>query len=177
MLKFITEFGPLVAFFVGYKTGGIISATVYMLICSCVAMSLTLIFKKKVNKINVISTVILLISGGLTIFSGNTIFIKMKPTVLYSLFAAILFFTNMRGTPAIKFILGATVKLKDEQYWSQLNARFMVFFILMAATNEIVWRSFSEESWVNFKVFGALPITMIFTFSQVPFIMRNSDKT
>ena len=128
MLKFLTEFGPLVAFFIGYS---------------------------------------------LTLFSGNTIFIKMKPTVLYIVFAAIFLVTNFKWQPAIKFVLGKAISLKEESKWRELNMRFMFFFIVMAAINEVVWRNFSEATWVNFKVFGALPVTILFIITQMPFIIRN----
>lgn len=174
MIKVIAEFAPLVAFFYGYKTGGIMDATKYMLLISVITITITYVIDKTINKITIISTALLVVSGGFTIFSGNSIFIKMKPTVLYILFSAIFLITKYKGKPATKYILGSAINFKTEDSWITLNNRFMIFFLFMAISNEIIWRSFSEDDWVNFKVFGILPLTLAFTFSQVPFILRNS---
>lgn len=174
MLKFLLEFGPLVAFFIGYKLDGIMSATLYMLVASALAIATTYLLERKVNKVNLISTILLLISGSLTLFSGNVMFVKMKPTILYSIFALVFLITGMRQKPAIKYLLGHSLKMKSEELWIRLNFRFMVFFILMAVTNELVWRNCDESTWVNFKVFGAFPITLAFMMLQVPFLMRHA---
>lgn len=176
MFKFITEFSPLIAFFLGYKTGGIINATIYMLIASLIAITVTYIYERKINKVNLISTGLLLISASLTIFSGNAVFIKMKPTVLYCIFACVFFITNYKWNPAIKYVLGHSIKLKDTKSWYSLNLRFMWFFLAMAILNELVWRNFDESTWVSFKVFGALPITLFFVMLQIPFILKNQEE-
>jgi intracellular septation protein len=173
MLKFITEFGPLVAFFIGYKTGGILDATLYMLVASAIGLIVTYIKEQKINMVNLISSGLLLVSASLTLFSGNSIFIKMKPTVLYCVFACVFLVTNFKCKPAIQYVLGAAIKFKEDKNWYSLNLRFMWFFILMAFANEFVWRNFSEDLWVSFKVFGAMPITIIFILLQMPFIMKN----
>jgi len=120
---------------------------------------------------------LLLISSSLTLFSGNSVFIKMKPTVLYIIFALIFFITNFKWQPATKVVFGKAISFKEEAKWRQLNVRFMLFFIGMAMVNEIIWRNFPEETWVNFKVFGTLPITLLFMFTQMPFIVRNKVET
>lgn len=172
MLKLITEFSPLVAFFVGYKMDGIIAATCYMLVVTGICMAISYFAERKINTANLISTLLLLVSASLTIFSGNSIFIKMKPTVLYLIFALTFFVTNFKWQPATKMILGKAINL-EEQKWKILNIRFMLFFITMATANELIWRNFSEAFWVNFKVFGALPITILFLLTQTPFILRH----
>ena len=173
MLKFFSEFGPLLAFFFGYKTGGILEATLYMLVASVISISITYICERKINTINLISSGLLLASASLTLFSGNAIFIKMKPTILYSLFAFLFFITNFKQKPAVKYVLGGTIKFKEEKNWHSLNLRFMWFFLIMAITNELAWRNFDESIWVNFKVFGAIPVTLLFIILQIPFIMKN----
>jgi len=173
MLKFITEFGPLIAFFIGYKTGGILEATLYMLVASMIGLCITYIKERKINMVNLISSGLLLVSASLTLFSGNSVFIKMKPTVLYCVFAGIFLVTNFKWKPAIQYVLGTAIKFKEEKNWYSLNLRFMWFFILMAFVNELVWRNFSEDIWVSFKVFGAMPITIVFILLQMPFIMKN----
>jgi intracellular septation protein len=175
MFKFITEFGPLIAFFVGYKKSGILEATLYMLVASVIAVVITYIYERKINKVNLISTALLLISASLTLFSGNTMFIKMKPTALYCIFASVFLITNYKWNPAIEYVLGHTIKLQDNKHWYTLNLRFMWFFFVMAILNEVVWRNFDESTWVSFKVFGSLPITLIFVMLQVPFIMKHQN--
>lgn len=177
MFKFLTEFGPLGAFFIGYSNDGILTATLYMLVASIIGIITTYTIEKKINLVNVISSGLMLISASLTLLSGNTVFIKMKPTVLYIIFAAIFLITNFKSQPAIKFVLGKALVFNEESKWRELNIRFMLFFVAMAVMNEVVWRNFSEETWVNFKVFAVLPITILFMLSQMPFIVRNKAKT
>ena len=172
-MKFLLEFGPLVLFFIGYKTGGIMNATLYVLIGTVLALFITYIKERAIHKMMLISSILLFISGSLTLFSGNAVFIKMKPTMLYIIFAAIFLFTNMRQKTAIEFVLDTKIKLKEKHHWKTLNIRFMIFFIVIAVLNEIVWRNFSEVAWVNFKIFGMMPMTLIFTMMQVPFIAKH----
>lgn len=171
-MKLLTELGPLILFFIGYKTGGIMYATAYMLVGCILALLITYIKDRTIHKMTLISSLLLLFSGSLTLFSGNAIFIKMKPTILYCIFASIFFFTNMRKKTAIEFVLGAKIQLREKRHWQTLNLRFMLFFITMAILNEMIWRNFTEETWVNFKIFGMMPIIFIFTMLQLPFIMK-----
>lgn len=175
MLKIITELGPLLAFFIGYKAGGILHATMYMLPVSVVMLLARYIIEKQVDKVNIFSTALLAASAGLTLLSGNTTFIKMKPTLLYTVFAFIFLFTSFKNKPAIQYVLGHVVQFKNDSDWKILNLRFMLFFIAMAIVNELIWRNFSEEIWVNCKVFGALPITFLFIAVQIPFIMKKGE--
>jgi intracellular septation protein len=92
-------------------------------------------------------------------------------------FALIFLITNFKWQPATKIVFGKAISFKEEAKWRQLNIRFMFFFIIMAMTNEVIWRNFTEETWVNFKVFGALPITLLFMITQMPFIIRNKIET
>lgn len=177
MLKFLAEFGPVVAFFIGYSNNGVLTATLYMLIASVIGVIIIYVMEKKINMVNIISSGLLLISSSLTLFSGNSVFIQMKPTVLYIVFALIFLITNLKWQPATKIVFGKAISFKEEVKWRQLNIRFMFFFIIMAMTNEVIWRNFTEETWVNFKVFGALPITLLFMITQMPFIIRNKIET
>jgi len=177
MLKFFAEFGPIAAFFVGYNNNGILTATLYMLISSVIGVIIIYVMEKKINMVNIISSGLLLISSSLTLFSGNSVFIKMKPTILYIVFALVFLITNFKWQPATKIVFGKAISFKEEAKWRQLNIRFMLFFMVMAITNEIIWRNFAEETWVNFKVFGTLPITLLFMITQMPFIVRNKVET
>ena len=114
---------------------------------------------------------IILIFGGLTIYFDNVIFIKMKPTIINIIFAIILYSGEIIKKPLLKILLGGTLKLEDEG-WSILTTRWIGFFIALAILNEIIWRTQTEDFWVNFKVFGILPITFIFTMAQFPVIKK-----
>ena len=114
---------------------------------------------------------IVLIFGGLTIYFDNEVFIKMKPTIINLVFAVILYGGMLVRKPLLKILLGAALKLEEEG-WRILTYRWIGFFIALAILNEIVWRTQSTDIWVNFKVFGILPITFIFTMSQFPLIKK-----
>jgi len=115
---------------------------------------------------------IVLIFGGLTIYFDNEIFIKMKPTIINLIFAIILYGGMLVKKPLLKILLGAALRLEEEG-WRILTYRWIGFFIALAVLNEIVWRTQTTDIWVNFKVFGILPITFIFTMTQFPLIKKH----
>lgn len=172
MFKFLSEFGVLIAFFFGYKYGGIKDATIYMLITSVIMTTLCYIIERKLHTFSLVSSGILLVTGGIALISGNSMFIKVKPTILYILFAGAFLISSLKGKPFLKYLLHATITLEDK-FWNILSYRFSVFFFFMAIANEIVWRNFEEIIWVKFKVFGALPMMIFFVLLQVPFILKN----
>jgi len=112
-----------------------------------------------------------LVFGGLTLYLHDDTFIKLKPTLVNMLFAAALLGGLAAGRPLLKPLFGASFQLSDEG-WRRLTWRWALFFLLMAATNELVWRSFSTEFWAGFKLFGFLPLTFAFALAQVPLIQR-----
>ena len=114
---------------------------------------------------------IILVFGGLNIYFDNEVFFKMKPTIINILFALILYGGEIFKKPLLKYLLGGTLKLQ-EIGWSILTKRWVGFFIALAVLNEIIWRTQSTDIWVNFKVFGILPITFIFTLSQFSTIKK-----
>lgn len=172
MLKFITEFGSLVAFFIGYSVGGIHTATLYMLIVSVASLGIYYLINRKIYNFSLISSGILLVSASITLITGNAVFIKVKPTILYVVFAIAFYFSATKERPLMKYILSSALPLQESS-WRILSYRFAGFFTAMAIINEIVWRNFEEVTWVKFKVFGAIPITLIFILLQIPFIMKN----
>lgn len=173
MLKFLSEFGPLVAFLMGYIYGdGMRDAALYMLLSSVAGIAVCYIVERKVYTFSLISFGILFISAIATLSSGNSMFIKIKPTILYMIFSGIFLFTSIKNRPLIKSLLNNTFHLK-EQSWNVLSYRFAIFFFCMALVNELVWRNFDELFWVQFKVFGALPITVLFFLLQIPFLLKN----
>ena len=118
-----------------------------------------------------VGAAIVLLFGGLTIYFDNDVFFKMKPTIINVLFAVILYGGILINKPLLKYLLGAALKL-EEAGWKILTQRWIGFFIALAVLNEIVWRTQSTDVWVNFKVFGILPITFIFTMTQFPLIKK-----
>ena len=173
-LKFITDFGPLLIFFtIYYKSGNNLSAAIPPLIISTlIAVAIMYFIEKKIPYVPLIGAVVISLFGGLTLYFNNPIFIYMKPTIINILFALALFFGKyFTNEPILKKILGKSLPLRDEG-WKILNNRWMYFFFGLAILNELVWRTQSEEFWVNFKVWGMLPITFTFTAFQIGLINK-----
>ena len=141
------------------------------MIATIIAVLISYIMEKKIPVMPTVGALIILIFGGLTIYFDNEVFFKMKPTIINLLFALILYGGVIVKKPLLKFLLGAAIKLEDVG-WKILTQRWISFFIALAIINEIVWRTQSTDIWVNFKVFGILPITFIFTMTQFPLIKK-----
>lgn len=174
--KFLCDYVPLIIFIIVYKfskaADPLIPATLYLLISSFVALIIAYILTKKIAKMPLISAIILGIFGGLTLISGDDLFIKIKPTLINLLFAAVLFYGYFAKKPLIKHLFGENIKMQDRA-WLILSLRWGLFFIFLALLNEFIWRNFPTDFWVSFKLFGVFPISMIFTISQVPFMIKN----
>jgi len=174
MLKLLVEFGPIIVFFATYKYADIFKATLYMVIVTVVSLIVSYIIDRKLSVPLMISGAILLLSGSITLISGNPAYIKMKPTIVYLIFGIILYVGYIKNRPFIKHVLGSAFSMNDSN-WLVISLRFAYYFVGMAIVNELVWRNFSESFWVNFKVFGAVPITLIFIIFQIPFLLRNKQ--
>ena len=173
-LKFITDFGPLLIFFtIYYKSGNNLSAAIPPLIISTlIAVAIMYFVEKKIHYVPLIGAVVISLFGGLTLYFNNPIFIYMKPTIVNLIFAAILLISNLHfNKNYLKLFLQTAFQLNDEG-WKKLNFRWAYFFIFLAILNELVWRTQPETTWVNFKVWGMLPITIIFTAMQLPLINK-----
>ena len=174
ILKFVTDLGPLVIFFYFYYNSdkNLKVAIPPLIVATVISVVLVWILEKKVPMVPLLGGILITLFGGLTIYFDNPIFIYMKPTIINILFALALFFGKyFTNEPVLKLILGKTLPMSDEG-WKILNNRWTYFFIFLALLNEIVWRTQTEEFWVNFKVWGMLPITFIFTASQVGIINK-----
>ena len=170
--KLLIDIGPLAVFFIFYRrSGDIIDAILPLMIATVIAVFVSYLLEKKIPPMPTLGAGIVLIFGGLSIFFKNEIFIFMKPTIVNAIFAFILYGGIILNKPLLKYLLGSALKLEDEG-WKILTQRWIAFFIALAVLNEIVWRTMSEEFWVNFKVFGILPITFIFTMTQFPLIKK-----
>ena len=173
-LKFITDFGPLLIFFtIYYKSGNNLKAAIPpLIIATIIAITIMYFIEKKIPYVPLIGGVIITLFGGLTLYFNNPVFIYMKPTIVNIIFALILIISKVIfQRNFLKFFLQTAFQL-NEAGWNKLNFRWAYFFIFLAILNEVVWRTQSEEFWVNFKVWGMLPITFIFTAFQIPLINR-----
>ena len=174
ILKFVTDIGPLVIFFLFYYNNdkNLKIAIPPLIVATIIAVLIVWILEKKIPMIPLLSGILISLFGGLTIYFDNPVFLYMKPTIINILFGLALFFGRFfTKEPVLKKILGKSMPLSDLG-WKILNNRWMYFFFGLAILNELVWRTQSEEFWVNFKVWGLLPITFIFTAFQIGLINK-----
>jgi len=173
-VKFVTDFGPLALFFFFYYNSdkNLKIAIPPFIIATLISLFFVWIIEKKIPMIPLVSGILITLFGGLTIYFDNPIFIYVKPTIINILFGlALLFGKYFTKEPILKKIMGKSLSLTTEG-WDLLNKRWVYFFFGVAMLNECVWRTQSEEFWVNFKVWGLLPITFIFTAFQIPLINK-----
>jgi intracellular septation protein len=174
-LKFITDFGPLLIFFtIYYKSGNNLTVAIPpLIIATLIAVVIMYFVEKKIPYVPLIGGIVISLFGGLTLYFNNPIFIYMKPTIVNIIFASILIISKIFfNKNFLKFFLQSAFQL-NEIGWNKLNFRWAYFFIFLAILNEIVWRTQPEATWVNFKVWGMLPITFIFTGLQLPLINKH----
>ena len=169
--KLLIDIGPLAVFFIFYTRSGLQASILPFMVATVIAVLFSYILEKKIPIMPTVGAGIVLLFGGLTIYFDNDVFFKMKPTIINVLFAVILYGGILMNKPFLKYLLGAALKL-EEAGWKILTQRWIGFFIALAVLNEIVWRTQSTDVWVNFKVFGILPITFIFTMTQFPLIKK-----
>ncbi len=171
-LKPTVDYGPLAVFLLAYIKVGLLTATGALIAATAVAVALALWAERRVPWVPLTTAVVVGIFGGLTLWSGDEIFIKMKPTIVQALFAAVLLGGLAFGRPLLKPLLGTAWPM-SEAGWRRLSLRFALFFVVMAALNEAVWRTQSTDVWVTFKVFGLLGLTLLFSIAQAPLMMRH----
>ena len=173
-IKFATDFGPLLAFFVIYYKNDkdLVSAIPALIIATLIAICVIYMLEKRIPILPLMGAVLVCLFGGLTIFFDNPIFIYLKPTIINLIFAFALFFGKVvLNKNFLKKLFESSIKL-EEAGWDKLIIRWVGFFIFLAILNEAVWRTQTEEFWINFKVWGILPITFIFTAFQLPLIQK-----
>ena len=178
IIKFIADFGPLLIFFIIYlkNDNNLKLAIPPFIIATLVSLVVVYFLEKKIPMVPLTSCVLISVFGCLTLYFDNKIFFYMKPTIINLLFAALLFFGKyFTKKPLLKIFFQNAFDLEDEG-WKKLNSRWIIFFIFIAILNEAVWRSQPEIFWVNFKVWGLLPITFIFTLSLIPLINKYKTK-
>ena len=189
--KLILEMGPLIIFFVCYYNAPIpenlkndldeanlfkiIFATKIFVPAILVALFIGWFQTKKIAKMPLITAILVVVFGGLTIWLNNPIFIKMKPTLIYLIFALVLGYGLLKKKSYLKILMGSSIPMSEEG-WLLLSRRFVIFFILLALINEIIWRFFSQDFWVNFKTFGLPVLLILFMFLQFNLFNKYSNK-
>ena len=170
--KMLLEMGPLVVFFATFKFAGIFVATGAFMIAMATAMSISWHIERHIPMMQRVTFVIVMVMGGLTLYLENATFVYMKPTIINGLFATILTVGLLRGRSYLKIVMEAGFPPMQDKGWMIMTRNWAFFFAAMALVNEFVWRSYSEDFWVNFKTFGFLPLTLVFMVSQAPVIMK-----
>ncbi len=170
--KLLIEMGPLVAFFAANWMAGIFWGTGIFMVATVISLAASWILTRKLATVPLISAGFVAIFGGLTLYLQSDLFIKVKVTLINALFGAILLGGVAFGRSYLKVVMGEAMKL-PEQAWRTLSIRWGVFFLALALLNEVVWRSVPTDTWVNFKVFGILPLTLVFALANAPFMARH----
>lgn len=173
LLKLALELGPLAIFFFANSRFGIFTATAVFMVAITIALVASWVLTRKLAIMPLITGIVVLVFGGLTIYLHNDLFIKLKPTIVNCLFGSILLGGLYFGKSLLGYVFDSVFKLTDEG-WRLLTFRWGVFFFILAVINEIVWRNFSTDFWVSFKLFGFMPITLAFTLFQMPLITKHS---
>ena len=184
LLKLVLELGPLVVFFMANAYGDrfgvaedrrIFAATAVFIVVTLVALAVHYALVRKLPIMPLVSGVVVVIFGGLTLWLDNEAFIKLKPTIVNTLFGVVLLTGLYFGKPLLAIVLDSMFTLTDEG-WRKLTFRWALFFFVLAALNEVVWRTQPTDVWVSFKVFGIMPITVLFALLQTPLLMRHELK-
>lgn len=175
LVKLIIEIGPLVVFLVvSSKTDDIFLGTGAFMAATAAALIASRMRYGRIAIMPLISGALVLVFGALTLYLKNDIFIKMKPTILYVVFGGVLLGGLARGQSLIRYLMGEAYQL-TEQGWRVLTFRWGLFFLFLAVLNEVVWRNSSREFWLQFKLFGVIPLTMAFAMAQIGLIKRHSN--
>lgn len=174
--KLFLDLMPLAAFFIGYRLGDLMLATALIVGATIISLTITYVLEQRIALSTLISGLLVGVFGGLTLILDDEQFIKVKPTIINCIFATVLLggaYFYKRGL--LKYVLDAAFDISDEG-WMKLSIRWGFFFLFLAALNECIWRSFTTDFWVNFKVFGMLTCTILFTALQMPLIKKYTVK-
>jgi intracellular septation protein len=174
-LKLALEIGPLVVFFIANQRAGIFAATGLFMVAVIASLAVSWVLTRHLPVMPMVSAVVVLVFGGLTLFLQDELFIKLKPTIVNTMFGAVLLGGLAFGRPLLPLVLDTVFRLTPEG-WRKLTFRWAIFFFVLAALNEIVWRTQTTDFWVNFKVFGIMPLTLAFALAQTPLILRHEEK-
>ena len=170
--RLLLDLGPLFVFFLAFEFRGIFVATGIFMVAVLAALAVGWHLEKRLSPIPLITAVLVMIFGSLTLYLHNDVFIKMKPTVLYTIFGATLLGGLFFDRLFIKYVFNEAFDL-TEKGWRGLTWRWGVFFLILAALNEAVWRHTTTATWVSFKVWGIMSLIFIFALAQTPFLLKH----
>ena len=173
LLKFLVELGPLVVFFLVNAKAGIFWGTGCFIAATLVSLVASRVLFGRIPIMPLVSAAVVVVFGGLTLWLQDELFIKLKPTIVNSIFAAVLFGGLYFGKSLLSYLFGDVFQLTEEG-WRKLTFRWACFFVFLAILNELAWRLLTTDQWVTFKVFGIMPITMAFAISQVGLLQRHA---
>jgi len=171
LIKLTLELGPLVVFFIMNARAEIFTATAWFMGAMVISLALSWFVLKKIAVMPLVTAVVVLVFGGLTLWLMDDTFIKMKPTITNVLFGSVLLGGLLFGQSLLRYVFGDVYKLEPKG-WFVLTLRWGLFFFVLAALNEIVWRGFSTDFWVAFKVWGIMPLTVVFSMLQLPILTK-----
>ncbi|WP_188407697.1 septation protein A [Agaricicola taiwanensis] len=175
LLKFALELGPLGVFFFANSRFGIFEATAIFMVATIAALIIMWVVARRIAIMPLVTGIVVMIFGGLTIWLHDDLFIKLKPTIVNSLFGAVLLGGLLFGKSLLEIVFEDAFRL-DEAGWKKLTLRWGIFFLFLAILNEAIWRTQTTDFWVAFKVWGMMPITMLFALSQTPLLLRHEIK-
>lgn len=170
--NFLIDFGPLLVFFGVNFAYGIFPATLSLMVTMPFAMAISWIKRKHIPPVLWISGALVLIFGGLTLYFDDERFIKIKPTIIFSMFGMILLGGTLKGKALIKFIFEPAFPPMAEKGWMIISRNYGLLNLFLAGFNEFIWRTYSTDTWVTVKVFGFMALTLLFFFSQIPVLMK-----
>lgn len=173
LLKFVVELGPLVVFFLMNSRAGIFWGTGCFIVATLISLVASRILFGRIPVMPLVSAVVVVVFGGLTLWLQDELFIKLKPTIVNSIFASVLFGGLLFGKSLLSYLFGDVFSLTEEG-WRKLTFRWACFFVFLAVLNEFAWRLLTTDQWVSFKVFAIMPITMVFAISQVGLLQRHA---
>lgn len=165
------EYGPIAAFFIAYYIADLFVATASIMVVTALVLTLSYVVERRIPMMPLITAGIVGVFGGLTLWLQDETFIKMKPTIIQVILGSVLIAGLLAKRLFLKSLMGAVWNITDEG-WRVLTIRFALYFFLMGALNELVWRTQSTDIWVNFKVFGLMALTFVFIMSQLPLLKR-----
>jgi intracellular septation protein len=176
IIKLVVELGPLLIFFFVNSRFGIFEGTAAFMVATVIALVASHFFLGRIATMPLVTGVFVLVFGGLTLYLQNDHFIKVKPTIVNGLFAAILLGGLFFDRLFLKIVFGDVMRLTREG-WRILTFRWALFFVVLAVLNEVMWRFFTTDTWVTFKVFGIMPLTFVFAMAQIGVLKKYEDTT
>ena len=172
-MRIALDVGPLLLFFIANARVGIFAATAAFMVAIVVAMAVSYALVRRVSVIQLFSAFMVIVMGGLTLYLHDESFIKLKPTIYYAFVAGLLGYGLATGKPVLQSVLGSAYPGLEPEGWRKLTRNWAIFFVAMAVANEAVWRSSTTQFWISYKLWGALPATMLFALANVPMLLRH----